>query len=54
MSTEAERAPRSAVFQLDPEAVGIDYSLKLESAAGTSESLSLVFESMLPSRRTAT
>ena len=29
MSTEAERAIRSAVFQFDAEAVGIDHSLKL-------------------------
>jgi hypothetical protein len=46
--------PQSALFQLDAEAVTIDHSLKLQSAGGTSEPLSLVFESVLPSRRTAT
>jgi hypothetical protein len=51
---EAERATRSAVFQLDAEAGGIDHSLKLKPAIGTSEPLTLVFESMLSRRRAAT
>ena len=51
---KAEQAARLAVFQLDGETVGIDYSLMLLPTAGTSEPLSLVFESMFPSRRTAT
>jgi hypothetical protein len=54
VSTKAERATRSTVFQGNAEAIGINHSLKLQSAGGTSEPLSLVFESMLRSRRTAT
>jgi dipeptide transport system permease protein len=41
MSTEAEPAIRSAVFQLDAEAGGIDHSLKLKPTIGTGEPLSL-------------